>query len=292
MCTAQVFLSPSFVLLWFFKDVEHTEEDEWQDNTNEDGTSAPLLQSEESGDSEAIADERSETRVEADTAVDATARCTTSPRFIAICAATSDIMCAFASGISFRYFAIFFLKDLHFNPVLVQVLDALSCLVGGVLLLGAQGVSVRLGRSITSVVFKTVGVAFLLSMVFSFKYIHRGGPPSENRALTVAICLFYLLQEAFLNSTQALTRSLIMDSVPRNERAKWSALESINIFGWCGSAAVGGILVKMFDGNILPVFGLTAGLQVLGLSPLVLFFGVDTHEGQEALSPEGQGGDS
>ena len=79
-----------------------------------------------------------------------------------------------------------------------------------------------------------------------------------------------------------------MDNVPRNERARWSALESINIFGWCGSAAVGGIVVKMYHGNVIPLFGWTAGLQVLGLLPLVLLFGVDTQEGQGGSRQEEQ----
>ena len=60
-----------------------------------------------------------------------------------------------------------------------------------------------------------------------------------------------------------------MDHVPSNERAKWSALESINIFGWCGSAAIGGWLVNLFHGDVVPVFWFTAVFQVVGLLPLV-----------------------
>ena len=33
-----------------------------------------------------------------------------------------------------------------------------------------------------------------------------------------------------------------MDFVPKKERARWKALESVSAFGWCGSAALGGYL--------------------------------------------------
>lgn len=69
-----------------------------------------------------------------------------------------------------------------------------------------------------------------------------------------------------------------MDNVPSEERAKWSALESINIFGWCGTAAVGGYLVERFQGNVLPVFYISALLQVVGSLPLVLLIRIETLE--------------
>lgn len=60
-----------------------------------------------------------------------------------------------------------------------------------------------------------------------------------------------------------------MDHVPSQERAKWSALESINIFGWCGSAALGGTLVRLFGGDVVPVSWFKVVFQVVGLLPLV-----------------------
>ena len=57
------------------------------------------------------------------------------------------------------------------------------------------------------------------------------------------VCVLYVLRTAFMNSTGALTRSLLMDSVPKNERGRWSALESVNVLSWSGSAVIGGLLV-------------------------------------------------
>jgi hypothetical protein len=37
-----------------------------------------------------------------------------------------------------------------------------------------------------------------------------------------------------------------MDFVPKQERARWKSLESVGAFGWCGSAALGGILADKY----------------------------------------------
>ena len=79
-----------------------------------------------------------------------------------------------------------------------------------------------------------------------------------------------------MNSTNALTRSVVMDNVPKGERAKWSALESLNMFSWSGSAALGGILVA-YKGIIFN-FYITALLQLLATIPLIVVFPLDNIE--------------
>lgn len=190
------------------------------------------------------------------------------PRVIAVTAAGSDIACAISMGISFRYFAIFFLHDLHLGPVFVQVMDAISCLMGIVLLQAAQRLSLVFGRCPIAVALKCLGAAALMIMALAYTW-------AWPKTIVVAL---YLLQGSLLNSTGALTRSLVMDNVPSEERAKWSALESINIFGWCGSAALGGYLVYLWDGAVVPLFYLTASLQIIGALPLVMLFGIENRE--------------
>jgi hypothetical protein len=68
-----------------------------------------------------------------------------------------------------------------------------------------------------------------------------------------------------------------MDAVPKHERAKWSALESVNMFSWSGSAAIGGLLVG-YKGIIFN-FLVTGSVQFLGTVPLVLLFSRDGREG-------------
>lgn len=82
------------------------------------------------------------------------------------------------------------------------------------------------------------------------------------------ICATLIVRTASMNCPGALTKAVLMDNVPKNERAKWAALESINMFSWSGSAALGGILVHYH--GILFNFCITAFLQFIGTLPLLL----------------------
>jgi len=50
-----------------------------------------------------------------------------------------------------------------------------------------------------------------------------------------------------------------MDFVPSNTRARWKSLDSIGVFGWCGSAALGGYLADRFGYTF--TFLVTAAVQ-------------------------------
>jgi MFS family permease len=92
-----------------------------------------------------------------------------------------------------------------------------------------------------------------------------------NHAPTYLVCIFWVSRTAIMNSTSALTKSILMDAVPKNERAKWSSLENLNNFGWAGSAAVGGYLVD-YEGIIFN-FSLTVCFQLLATIPFLFLFG-------------------
>lgn len=63
-----------------------------------------------------------------------------------------------------------------------------------------------------------------------------------------------------MNSVKPLTKSIIMDIVPKEQRAKWTAAEAINMASWSGSAMLGGYLIDKY--GIVPSFITTAVLQV------------------------------
>lgn len=62
-----------------------------------------------------------------------------------------------------------------------------------------------------------------------------------------------------------------MDNVASEQRAKWSALESINMFGWAGSAAFGGYLVD-WEGIIFNFYA-TMILQLVATIPFFFLIG-------------------
>ena len=53
-----------------------------------------------------------------------------------------------------------------------------------------------------------------------------------------------------------------MDNVKKSERSRWKALESVSVFGWCGSALFGGFLADKFSYDFS--FLITAVLQAFG----------------------------
>ena len=82
-----------------------------------------------------------------------------------------------------------------------------------------------------------------------------------------------------------------MDFVPSQQRARWKSLESVAVFGWCGSAALGGYLADQPGVGYTGTFLYTAGVQgaaVLLQASLLLI--VPLHEKRSDEGKDGGGG--
>ena len=172
--------------------------------------------------------------------------------------ATTDIIAGFASGMSIRYIAIFLYDNLHLSPVQVQIVYIINPILQVVLRKQAQILAGTYGRCKVTVALKWIGISLMISMVVSYKL----GVPR------VVVCIILILRTCFMNSPSSLTKSILMDHVPKEERAKWASLESVSMVSWSGSAALGGILVE--SKGILFNFCFTAFLQFLATGPLLL----------------------
>lgn len=184
---------------------------------------------------------------------------------ILIC--TADVMSGLGLGMSIRYFPIFFLDNLKLSPVLVQVLYILSPMGQVILMHYGQEWSMSIGRCKMTVLFKWIGLAFMAGMIAA----------SHWNLPCWLICAFFVLRTSFVNATSALTKSVLMDAVPREERGKWSSLESVNMFGWSGSAVLGGFLVG--SKGLLFNFIVTASIQFLATLPILALISRDEIEG-------------
>jgi MFS family permease len=60
----------------------------------------------------------------------------------------------------------------------------------------------------------------------------------------------------------ALKKSILMDLVSKKGRGKCNAIDSITMFGWSGSAVLGGFLVDAYGYGV--TFAATATLQAIG----------------------------
>lgn len=243
MAVGQLICFPAIVCLCFFddQDVPHGPSDSLLNDPQEEA--ALLIENEDDEDE--------------------TPQCVPEHRRIPVLVATADMISGLGSGMSIRYFPIFFVTYLHLSPVLVQVLYVAAPLGQALLMKAAQQLAPYYGRSRVSVCFKWTGIVCMLAMLAAYT---AGWP-------TWTVCLIYVLRTALMNSTSALTRSLLMDHVPKHERGKWSALESVNMFSWSGSAFLGGVLIAWI--GIFPLFVVTASVQFCATLPLICLFGRD-----------------
>ncbi|CAB9528107.1 major Facilitator Superfamily MFS [Seminavis robusta] len=195
--------------------------------------------------------------------------CVPKHRVAPVLISMADLTSGLASGMSIRYFPIFFVKRLHLSPVHVQVLYLLAPLLQACLMRSGQHFSKQYGRCQVTVAHKWIGITFMMLLVI---FAHLNLP-------AWIICVVYVLRTAFMNSTTPLTKSVLMDNVPTHERGRWSVLESVNMFSWSGSAAFGGFLVSLH--GLLFNFCVTATMQFLATLPVIaLALTVNVDEGR------------
>ncbi|KNC81356.1 hypothetical protein SARC_06316 [Sphaeroforma arctica JP610] len=173
--------------------------------------------------------------------------------------AISDVTFGLASGMTIKFFPIYFADVLQLSPILVNFVFVLDPVVEVLLSLTGQKISLQYGRVEVLVCFKIVGIALLWVMAtFDSLWI-------EHPYWLISI---YIIRSALINCVVPLARSILMDYCPPNQRAKWGALESLSAFGWSGSAVLGGILVDSYGFDI--AFHATATVQLIAWSPLLL----------------------
>eukprot|EP00884_Botryococcus_braunii_P015001 jgi/Botrbrau1/23501/Bobra.106_1s0052.1 len=180
--------------------------------------------------------------------------------FVPYLIACSDILYGLASGMTIKFFPVFFqdprfvgLRPSSTNFVLAGQPLAIAC---GSLL--AQRVSARLGRVQTMIVFKALGVTLITIMgVFT----------SVWQCVPLLIPMF-LIRTSVNNACYPISRSILMDFVPKASRAKWNSFDAIVSWGWSGSAALGGILIHRHGYQI--TFLITACIQFCGWLVILL----------------------
>ena len=154
-------------------------------------------------------------------------------RIVPICIAVADLTGGISIGMTVRYFPIFFADNLNLSPNAVQLISlVVNLLLSWFSHLG-QYFGVRIGRLETSIIMKFIGCFTMFAMVSSY----------SNGMSKMLIIVLYLIRTATVMGTGALTRSVLMDHVPKNERSRWNSVEAVTNFSWAGSAILGALLV-------------------------------------------------
>lgn len=188
-----------------------------------------------------------------------------SPWMVPYIACTSDVLFGFASGMTMKFFPVYFAEFLHLSPTVVNMVFVLDPLTEVVCSLAGQRLSLVIGRVYVLLIFKIIGISLLVLMA-SFPMLWLAHP--------FVLCAIYVLRSAFINCVVPLNRSIIMDYASVSSRGKWNSVDSIAAFGWSGSAVIGGVLIDLYGFEMsfvcTAILQLVAWLPLIGLVPLVL----------------------
>ena len=183
---------------------------------------------------------------------------------------------ALGSGMTVKFFPLFFKDQVGMSPSQVQIIYTLVPFVMIASSTVCSKMAQSFGRAQTTLLFSSAGVLLLYSMVIFQSYL------DLHPFLLVPI---YVFRTSFMNATYPLQESILMDFVPKEERARWKSLDSVAAFGWCGSAAFGGWLADQYDYTFS--FLITAIVQTVGVGVWALLLPlVPRHEGGATTTTE------
>eukprot|EP00475_Leptophrys_vorax_P031138 TRINITY_DN4709_c0_g1_i3.p1 TRINITY_DN4709_c0_g1~~TRINITY_DN4709_c0_g1_i3.p1 ORF type:complete len:505 (-),score=105.07 TRINITY_DN4709_c0_g1_i3:1442-2740(-) len=181
-----------------------------------------------------------------------------SQRKVPMIVAVSDFVSGLGSGMTIKFFPLFFENECKMRPITVSLIFVVTPLCCAIISGICQKISLKTGRIQITIAIRAVGISALALMAYLSDYWQTFW----------IITPVFVARSALMNSTTPLVRSVVMDySSPRN-RAKWSSLESITSFGWSGSAALGGLLADRYGYG--GTFYGTALLQLLSTLILAL----------------------
>ena len=174
-----------------------------------------------------------------------------------------DVLVGLGSGMTVKYFPLFFMQAVSLTPAQVQLVYTILPVAMVGTAAGAQAASRSLGRVNSLLLFRLLGVACLLAMVYLEEVLHV-------EAWHTMVPLF-LARTALMNSAFPVAESILVDTVPFETRAWWKALEPVHQVGWCASAVLGGWIADRYraasGGDGYPqAMALTAGTQLVGVA--------------------------
>jgi len=174
---------------------------------------------------------------------------------IPILLVTSNVLIGMGAGMTIKFFPVFFRSIYNLQPISVQLIMGTTAIFTGIFGILAQRLSLRKGRA--TMIFAVQFAATLCLVAIGFY-----------PAVLLLIPLF-ILRGSLMNAAQPLSRSILMDIVPKKHRGKWNSVETIawGLF-WNASAVVGGFLIG--DNNFQRCFFITAGIYLIGTIPILM----------------------
>ncbi|MHA2156170.1 MAG: MFS transporter [Candidatus Hodarchaeales archaeon] len=168
----------------------------------------------------------------------------------------SNLLIGFGAGMTIKFFPIFFRNIYFLEPIGVQLIMGGTGILTGITSIYTQRLSLRRGRA--TMIFIVQGIATLCLFIIATY------PP-----LLLLIPVFFT-RGSLMNASQPLSRSILMDVVPKNHRGAINALQALawGLF-WNVSAAIGGFLIGS-DDNFQLCFLITGIIYVIGTLPILV----------------------
>ena len=165
---------------------------------------------------------------------------------IAFTVVMSDLLLVFGAGFSVRFIPLFLIERGHLSPIAVNAVAACGPLgAAGCAMLAAK-ISKTMGRVQVTFITKTAGLLCIAGITMTRN--------------TYIIVVLYVIRVCLNNCGTGLTKSILNDYVTKKERARWNSAEAVNVFGWSGSASLGGYIIERHGYNAM--FLTTAGIQM------------------------------
>ena len=177
-------------------------------------------------------------------------------KLIPILLVSSNLLVGIGAGMSIKFFPVFFTERYLISPVWLNVIMGATSLATGLLGLGSQKISLRLGRVQTIFIVQFIATFCLLIIAIY--------PPFG------VLIPFFILRGSFMNAGQPLSRSILMDVIPKKRRGIWNSIEAIawGLF-WNASAVIGGFIVGA-NNNFNLCFIITTFVYIVGMIPVIL----------------------
>ncbi|MHA1718167.1 MAG: MFS transporter [Promethearchaeota archaeon] len=187
-----------------------------------------------------------------------------STKFVPYILVGCNIIIGLGAGMTIKFFPIFFMEIYAMSPIIVQIISGFTSIATGFSGMIAQHFSKAKGRP--QIIFLVQAIATICLGIIAMY------PPIW------FLIIIFIIRGSLMNASQPLSRSILMDFIPKKKRGKWNSLEALawGLF-WNMSAVVGGYLIGPTN-NFRLNFLVTTGIYVFGTLPIILLFGIVAKE--------------
>ncbi|TFF85024.1 MFS transporter [Candidatus Heimdallarchaeota archaeon] len=168
---------------------------------------------------------------------------------------SGNVIIGIGAGMTVKFFPIFFEEIYSLTPISIQAILGTTSIFTGIAGLIAQQFSKKRGRAQMIAATQFVATLCLVGLIFY--------PPLW------ALIPIFIARGSLMNAGMPLSRSILMDVIPKKNRGTWNSVEAIawGLF-WNFSAVIGGFLVGNSN-NFRLCFTVTSITYIAGIIPIL-----------------------